>query len=96
MLLLVYYTGPESAPERFRQAVEECGLAAEIRQEEGCLQYDYFLIPGGGVLLVEHWESAMLQQAHLAGTAMERLKQLKESFGVVTARVERFDGEAGE
>ena len=91
MLLLVYYAGPESAPERFRQAVEECGLAAEIRQEKGCLRYDYFLIPEGGVLLVEHWESASLQQTHLAGTAMERLKQLKERFGVVTARVERYE-----
>ena len=45
----------------------------------------------GGVLLVEHWESASLQQAHLAGAAMERLKQLKERFGVVTARVERYE-----
>ena len=43
VLLLVTYTAKPYGRERFLQQVRQSGILEAIRQEEGCLSYDYFL-----------------------------------------------------
>lgn len=80
-LLVTYRLAPETAGQ-FLCAVERSGVLELIRQEEGCLQYDYFTPTFGRdqILLVERWTSAAHQQRHLAQPHMALLRQAKERY----------------
>lgn len=43
LTLLVTYTAKAGQRDAFLQAVLQSGLPERIRQEDGCLRYDYFL-----------------------------------------------------
>ena len=43
LTLLVTYTAKAGQRDAFLQAVLQSGLPERIRQENGCLRYDYFL-----------------------------------------------------
>ncbi len=84
--LLVTYTARPGQRDAFLQAVLQSGAAESIRQEDGCLRYDYFLSAERPeeILLVEEWASAEQQQTHLQQPHMQQLKQWKEQYIAAT------------
>ena len=87
---LILYVGYHAKPgcrESFvRQVVEE-GILTLIREEKGCLAYDYYFSAQDAdeLLLIERWESAAHQRVHMEQPHMARLKAIKEQFVDSTA-----------
>ena len=65
--IYVVYTCVEGRAEEFVKRVTESGIADAIRNEDGCIRYDYYLKYGSTneVLLIEKWESAEHQKVHM-------------------------------
>ena len=82
MILLVTYTAKPHCREAFLRAVQENSLQEIVRQEDGCLRYDYFLSAErpDEILLIEEWASAEQQQTHLRQPHMQQLKQQKAQY----------------
>ena len=58
----------------------EEGILTLIRQEDGCLAYDYYFSAQdeNELLLIERWQSAEHQRVHMQQPHMARLKSIKE------------------
>lgn len=82
VLFHVTYTALPGKAEPFLQAVREAGLLETIRQEDGCLGYDYYLSweQPDQILLVERWRDGQAQKTHLAAPHMARLGELKGRY----------------
>lgn len=39
----LYYTGKDDSARRYAQEMVDSGIVDQIRQQPGCLRYDYFL-----------------------------------------------------
>lgn len=80
-LCVRYMTKPGCREAFLRQLVEE-GILDAIRQEEGCLRYDYYLSvqQAEEILLLEQWQTEAQQQRHLRAPHMDRLRQIKEQL----------------
>jgi len=78
--------------EEFLAAVAQCGVQADIRREEGCLQYDFFLPveDGDKLLLMEKWESREAQKVHMTQPHMAKLMAAKEQC-VDSTTLETYD-----
>ncbi|WP_455124881.1 putative quinol monooxygenase [Ruminococcus sp.] len=87
MTLLVTYTTHAGQREMFLQKVLQSGLPELVRQEDGCLRYDYFLSAErpDEILLAEQWASPEQQEIHLRQPHMARLQQLKTTYIAETA-----------
>ena len=72
--------------EEFLSCVREGGLLDAIRQEDGCLKYDYYLSADrpDELLLVEHWSDRAAQQAHMSHPNMTKLAAIKARCAVST------------
>lgn len=59
---------------------------AQIRQEDGCLAYDYYFSAQdeNEVLLIERWESAAHQRVHMEQPHMARLREIKDKYIAAT------------
>ena len=87
LILYVRYHAKPGCREAFvRQVVEE-GILTLIREEKGCLAYDYYFSAQDAdeLLLIERWESAAHQRVHMEQPHMARLKAIKEQFVDSTA-----------
>ena len=87
LILYVRYHAKPGCRESFvRQVVEE-GILTLIREEKGCLAYDYYFSAQDAdeLLLIERWESAAHQRVHMEQPHMARLKAIKEQFVDSTA-----------
>ncbi len=87
LILYVKYHAKPGCREAFvRQVVEE-GILTLIREEKGCLAYDYYFSAQDAdeLLLIERWESAAHQRVHMEQPHMARLKAIKEQFVDSTA-----------
>ena len=53
-----------------------------IRQEEGCLAYDYYFSAQdeNELLLIERWQSAEHQRVHMQQPHMQELRAIKEQY----------------
>ena len=80
--LLVTYTAKPGQRDAFLRAVLQSGVPETVRQEDGCLRYDYFLSAErpDEILLIEEGASAEQQQTHLRQPHMQQLKQQKEQY----------------
>ena len=80
----------EGSRENFLLGASE--VRQEVRKEEGCLQYDYFLPVDSPdqVLLVEKWTGPEAQKAHTAQPHMKKLARLKERW-VQDVFLERYE-----
>ena len=78
----VTYTCKAGMAEAFVRAMKESGLQAAVREEDGCLQYDYHISceKADTVLLVEHWRDQAAVQQHGASENMAKIKALKEVY----------------
>lgn len=72
--------------EQLKQMVEalmDSGDLAKIRQEKGCLYFDFFrsVEREDELLLAEKWESAQALSAHHQSPMMDNLRALLQKYG---------------
>lgn len=89
MLFQVTYTMLPGQRDAFLQMMRESGILDQIRREEGCLEYRYYLPEeeDGTLLLVERWTGPEAQKAHMATGHMARLGQVKAQYVAETSVV---------
>jgi len=89
MLFQVTYTMLPGQRDAFLQMMRESGILDQIRREEGCLDYRYYLPEeeDGTLLLVERWSGTEAQKAHMATSHMARLGQVKAQYVAETSVV---------
>lgn len=89
MLFQVTYTMLPGQRDAFLQMMWESGILDQIRREEGCLDYRYYLPEeeDGTLLLVERWTGPEAQKAHMATSHMARLGQVKAQYVAETSVV---------
>ena len=97
MLFQVTYTMLPGQRDAFLQMMRESGILDQIRREEGCLDYRYYLPEeeDGTLLLVERWTGPEAQKAHMATSHMARLGQVKAQYVAETSVVTRRWTERG-
>ena len=89
MLFQVTYTMLPGQRDAFLQMMRKSGILDQIRREEGCLDYRYYLPEeeDGTLLLVERWTGPEAQKAHMATSHMARLGQVKAQYVAETSVV---------
>ena len=82
LTLHVTYTAKPGCRESFVRQVVTQGILTAIRNEAGCLAYDYYFSAQDEnvVLLVERWESEAHQHVHMQQPHMADLRKLKETY----------------
>jgi len=91
IILHVTYTCKPGMAEAFVRAIKEQGLQQSVRQEDGCIQYDYHLSleAPDTVLLTECWRDGDALQQHLQQPTLQKIGALKEDY-VLAVDVQRF------
>ncbi len=71
----------EGKREAFVEKVKEEGIVDAIRNEEGCIRYDFYFSEKNKneILLIEEWESKEKQQIHVNQPHMEIFREIKKS-----------------
>ena len=82
LILLVKYQTKLNKRKDFVKEVISSGVLEEIRQEDGCISYDYYY---DAVNPVEQWQSKGQQQQHLRSEHMHILKEIKEKYVLDTS-----------
>ncbi len=92
LTIIVRYTTKSGFAKAFADEVLKLGILPEIRKEDGCEEYSYYLSAENPseVVLLERWASEEKQIAHLAGEAMKKLRPVKDKY-VVSQTVEKFN-----
>lgn len=82
LILYVSYTAKPGCREQFVREVVRRGILTAIRNEEGCLMYDYYFSAQdeNTILLIEKWASAEHQCIHMGQPHMAELMAIKEQF----------------
>ena len=78
----VIYQMKPGCRDDFVREMKESGVLQMIRDEDGCLQYEYFCAEEDPdrLLLIEEWENEEKQQIHVAQPHMSVVRGLKERF----------------
>ena len=68
--------------EAFVEKVQAEGIVSAVREEDGCIQYDYYFSEKDDceLMLIEAWESKEAQQIHIQQPHMARLREIKEDY----------------
>ena len=68
--------------EAFIKKVKETGVLDAIRNEDGCIRYDYYLSEKDDceLLLIEQWETKEHQQIHIKQPHMDTLRSFKDEY----------------
>lgn len=71
----------EGKREAFVEKVKAEGLVDAIRNEDGCIRYDFYFSEKNRneILLIEEWESKEKQQIHINQPHMETFREIKKS-----------------
>ena len=81
--LIVKYFIKDDMLNEFLAVLKNNGFPEVVQNENGCIEYNYF-VPAFGkenvVVLIEKWESEKLQKAHLDTPHMQNMKTFKDSF----------------
>ena len=82
MKLLVTYQIKNGSAAEFLNGLHSLGFPENVRAEDGCLRYEYYLPAEGSssVILIEKWESAEKQALHLEQPHMKRLAEIKPRY----------------
>ena len=72
--------------EAFIQKMQETGILAAIRAEDGCKMYDYYLSAENPdtILLIEQWASKEHQQVHMTQPHMAQMREFKDDYIAAT------------
>ena len=92
--LHVTYTAKSGCREQFVRRIVTEGILTEIRNEAGCLGYDYYFSAQDEnvVLLIERWESEAHVRVHLTQPHMAQLRKIKEEY-IETTRLMKVQEE---
>ena len=76
------YTAMDGCAKKFVEELEQSGVAAAVRAEDGCICYDYYYSAKDEniVFLFEEWESEQHQQIHLTQPHIATLRQIKSKY----------------
>ncbi len=68
--------------EAFLEKVKETGVLDAIRNENGCIKYDFYLSDKDAdeLLLIEQWEKKEHQQIHMTQPHMETFRQFRAEY----------------
>ena len=82
LTLYVRYTAKDGCREAFVREIVEAGILTLIRQEPGCLAYDYYFSAQdeNELLLIERWESAAHQRVHMEQPHMDAVRAAKAQY----------------
>lgn len=80
--IYVKFTCLPEKREAFIRKMQETGILAAIRKEDGCIKYDYYLSEKDPceLLLIEQWASKQHQQTHIAQPHMAQLRVFKGDY----------------
>lgn len=86
LLLNVTYTMKPGMRDTFLKEVQAQGILDAVRQEDGCMQYAYYLPveEDDTLLLVERWRDRAAQQVHLTTSHIAALAKIKADCVVGT------------
>lgn len=92
--LHVTYTAKPGCREQFVRKIVTTGILTEIRNEVGCLGYDYYFSAQDEnvVLLIERWESEAHVRVHMTQPHMAQLRKIKEEY-IETTRLMKVQEE---
>lgn len=81
-MLTVTYTAKDGCAKQYVDEMESSGVAQAVRQEDGCIRYDYYYSAKdeNTVFLFEEWQTQQHQQVHLTQPHIATLKQIKEKY----------------
>ena len=82
LILYVTYTAKPGCREQFVREIVRRGILTKIRNEDGCMAYDYYFSAQDEnvVLLIEKWASPAYQRIHMTQPHMAELMELKEQL----------------
>ena len=91
IIINIYYTGADGNARKFAEEMENSGIAAEIRKEDGNLQYEYFfpMADPETILLIDCWEDQQAIDRHHASPMMEKIAELRVKYDL-HMKVERY------
>ena len=91
----LYYKGKDGSARKFAQEMEERGIAAAIRAEDGNERYEYFLPLNDPetVLLIDSWRDQDSLDRHHASPLMGEIMKLREKYDLHMT-VERYTADA--
>lgn len=80
--IYVKFTCLPQKREGFIQKMKETGILDDIRAEDGCHKYDYYLSEKNPdeILLIEQWETKEHQQIHIKQPHMAQMRQFKDDY----------------
>ena len=86
IVLNVIFKGKNNSAVDYVKELEQNGMAAHVRQEEGNYKYDYYLPlkESEEVLLVERWENEECLQAHLSTDNIKKMQEIKKKYCIET------------
>ncbi|MBR5515834.1 MAG: antibiotic biosynthesis monooxygenase [Clostridia bacterium] len=72
--------------EAFVEKMKDEGVLEAIRNEKGCVKYDYYFSESdtNELILIEQWESKEHQQIHIEQPHMEAMRSFKDDYIVDT------------
>ncbi|MBR2024402.1 MAG: antibiotic biosynthesis monooxygenase [Clostridia bacterium] len=91
-ILVIYKAKSENARELFVKELTESGVLSKIRNEDGCLAYDYYFSNEDEKTLVlyEKWESPEHQKVHMTQPHMKTAMEIKAKY-VESVQLKRID-----
>lgn len=68
--------------EAFIEKMKETGVLSAIRNEDGCIKYDYYFSESdkNELLLIEMWETKEHQQVHCTTPHMDLMRTFKDEY----------------
>ena len=82
IIFLVTYTAKPGKRQDYISALTDSGILKKIREENGCLSYDFYFSEEdeNTLLLVEQWQDADCQKVHLEQPHMKEAMAFKEQY----------------
>lgn len=80
--IYVKFECKENKREDFIEKMKQSNILNDIRAENGCIKYDYYLSEKdkNEILLIEQWESKEHQQIHLTQPHMDAMRLFKDDY----------------
>ena len=94
-LVEVHYFVKKGCRDEFYRQVNESGIAAASRTEDGNEKYDYYFSPTNQdeLILFEVWSSPEAVQSHMETEHYKKLMELKKEF-VIETTFSRYEAES--
>ena len=91
-ILVIYKAKSKNAREAFVKELTESGVLSKIRNEDGCIAYDYYFSNDDKLKLVlyEKWASREHQKVHMTMPHMATAMEIKSKY-IDSAELKQID-----